>query len=163
VIVISSRDFVAILLLYRCLRQFHTEHELRTIFSSSQFSQKRSKLSDCAFWKFFYKRKILFLIHLLYAKSTFSDDRELYKKKWCDQMRTWFSSHWKTDSLFNSHESLSRKKTKKRTKSVNRLSQIVVARFVAERVVIRSLKRRETEQICFWLMILSNHQLSFDR
>jgi hypothetical protein len=94
VILITSRDF-AILLLYRCLRNSHTEHELRTIFSSSQLSQKRSKLSNCSFWKFSYKRKFFFLTHLLYAKFTLNNDRRLYRKRWCDQMRTWlFSSHW---------------------------------------------------------------------
>jgi hypothetical protein len=31
-------------------------------FSSSQFSQKRSKISDCTFWKISYKRKISFLL-----------------------------------------------------------------------------------------------------
>ncbi len=41
------------------------------------------------FWKFFYKRKFFFLTHLLYAKSTFNSDRRLYKKRWCDLMRTW--------------------------------------------------------------------------
>jgi hypothetical protein len=64
-------------------------------FSSSQLSQKRSKISDCTFWKFSYKRKFFFLTHLLYAKSTFNSDRKLYKKRWCDQMRTWSSFHWK--------------------------------------------------------------------
>jgi hypothetical protein len=58
-------------------------------FSSSQLSQKRSKLSNCIFWKFSYKRKFFFLTHLLYAKSTFNSDRRLYKKRWCDLMQTW--------------------------------------------------------------------------
>jgi hypothetical protein len=31
-------------------------------FSSSQFLQKRSKVSDCTFWNFSYKRKIFFLL-----------------------------------------------------------------------------------------------------
>jgi hypothetical protein len=31
-------------------------------FSSSQLSQKRSKVSDCIFWKFSYKRKFSFLL-----------------------------------------------------------------------------------------------------
>jgi hypothetical protein len=48
-------------------------------------------------------------------------------------------------------------------KNVDRLSQITVAKRSAETIIIRSLKRREIEQICFWLMILSNRQLSFDR
>jgi hypothetical protein len=60
-IVITSR-YLAILLLYRCLRHSHTEHKLRAIFSSSQFSQKRSKISDCTFWKISYKRKFSFLL-----------------------------------------------------------------------------------------------------
>ncbi len=58
-------------------------------FSSSQLSQKRSKLSDCTFWKFFYKRKFFFLTHLLHAKPTLNSSRRLYKKRWCDLMRTW--------------------------------------------------------------------------
>jgi hypothetical protein len=62
-------------------------------FSSSQLLQKRSN-SDCIFWKFFYKRKFFFLIHLLYAKSTLNSDRRLYKKKWRDLMRIWsFNFH----------------------------------------------------------------------
>jgi hypothetical protein len=69
-------------------------------FSSSQLSQKRSKISDCTFLKIFLQTKIFFLAHLLYAKSTFNSDRKLYKKIWCDQMRTWFNSHWKIDSLW---------------------------------------------------------------
>ncbi len=87
--VITSRDFVAILLLYRCLRHSHTEHELRTIFSSSQLSQKRSKLQIALFENFFTNEKFFFLTHLLYAKSTLNSDRRLYKKRWCDLMRTW--------------------------------------------------------------------------
>ncbi len=86
-----SRNFVSVSL-------FATLSHRRWIandFSSSQFFQKRSKISDCTFWKFSYKRKFLFLTHLLYTKSTFNSDRELYKKRWCDQMRTWSSSHWK--------------------------------------------------------------------
>jgi hypothetical protein len=143
VILITSRD-LAILFLYRCLRHFHTEYELRMIFHHLNFFKSDRNVSDCIFWKFFYKRKFFFLTHLLYAKSTFNSDRELYKKKWCDQMRTWFNFYWKIDSLFNFHRLLSRR------------------RFI-ESIIIRFLKRRETEQICFWLMILSNRQLSFDR
>jgi hypothetical protein len=63
-------------------------------FSSFQLLQKRSN-SDCIFWKFSYKRKFFFLTHLLYAKSTFNSDRRLYKKRWCDLMRTWsFNFYW---------------------------------------------------------------------
>jgi hypothetical protein len=70
-------------------------------FSSSQVFQKRSNISNCTFWKFFYRRKIFFLTHLLYAKSTLNSDRELYKKRWCDQMRIWSNFHRKTDSWFD--------------------------------------------------------------
>jgi hypothetical protein len=83
-------------------------------FSSSQLLQKQSKLSDFILWKVFYKRKFFFLTHLLYAKSTFNSDRKLYKKRWCDHMRTRFSFHRKTNSLFSFHRLLSRKKEKKR-------------------------------------------------
>ncbi len=117
---ITSRDF-EILLLYRCLRHFHTEHELRTIFHHFNFSQKRSKRLRLHFLNIFSQTKIFFLTHLLYAKSTFNTDRKLYKKKWCDQMRTWFNFHWKTDSLFDFHRWLSRK-------ALIKLSEIVVAK-----------------------------------
>ncbi len=94
VIVITSRDF-AILLLYRCLRHFHTEHELRTIFHHFNSFKKRSKISDCTFLKIFLQTKIFFFTHFLYAKSTFNNDRKLYKKRWCDLMRIWlFNFHW---------------------------------------------------------------------
>jgi hypothetical protein len=109
VILITSRDS-AILLLYRCLRHSHTEYELRTIFHHFNSLKSDRNLSVCTFWKFSYKRKIFFLTHILYAKSTFNSDRKLYKKKWCDQMRIWSSSHWKTDSLFDSQRWLSRKR-----------------------------------------------------
>jgi hypothetical protein len=99
--------------------------------------KKRSKHSGCTFWKFSYKRKFFFLIHLLYAKSTLNSDRKLYKRRWCDQMRTWFSSHWKVihclaftdccreerEALIDSHRLLSREE-----KDVDRLSQIAAAK-----------------------------------
>jgi hypothetical protein len=92
-------------------------------FSSSQLSQKRSKLSGCTFWKFSYKRKFFFLAHLLHAKSAFNSSRRLYKKRWCDLMRTWsFSLSLKPDSLFSFHRLLTRRK-----KSVDRLSQVAAA------------------------------------
>jgi hypothetical protein len=106
-------------------------------FSSSQLFQNRSKISDCTFWKFSYKRKFFFLTHLLYAKSTFNSDRKLYKKRWCDQMRIWFNFHWKNlihyliliddcreeekkKTLINCHKLLSR--------DIDKLSQIAVAK-----------------------------------
>jgi hypothetical protein len=97
IILITSRDSDATLFLYRCLRHFHTEHELLHHVNSLK---KRSKFSDCTFWKFSYKRKFFFLTHLLYAKSTLNSDRKLYKKKWCDLMRTWsFNFHWNRDLM----------------------------------------------------------------
>jgi hypothetical protein len=141
VIVITSRDFVAILLLYRCLQHSHIEHELRTIFHHFNFLKsdrnfqialfeifftnesffflfisctrnrhstviedyiKRNDVIWCEldrltlieiefrlhFLKFVVLTKKIFLIRSVYAKSTFNSDRKLYKKKWCDQMRT---------------------------------------------------------------------------
>ncbi len=182
-IVITSRNSDAILFLYRCLRHSHTEHEFRTIFSSFQFSQKRSKFSDCTFWKFFYKRKFFFLIHLLYAKSTFNSDRRLYKKKWCDLIRTWsFSFHRNLNCTFwnlsNRRKNffLTRSVYAKTTFSVDRrlykrrfcdLMRIWLFNFhksLSRNVlIIQSLKQRETERICLWLMIWLNRQLSFNR
>ncbi len=46
------------------------------------------------FLKIFLQTKIFFFTHFLYAKSTFNNDRRLYKKRWCDQMRTWSNSHY---------------------------------------------------------------------
>jgi hypothetical protein len=107
-------------------------------FSSSQLSQKRSKNLKLHFLKIFLQTKIFFLTHLLYAKSTLNSDRELYKKTWCDQMRIWFSFHWKTDLLFWLSQMIV-------AKSVDKLSQIIVTRRFIEKITIRSLKRRETE------------------
>ncbi len=61
------------------------------------------------FLKLVVQTKNFFLTCSVYAKSTFNNDRKLYKKKWCDQIRTWFNSHWKIDSLFSFHRLLSRK------------------------------------------------------
>jgi hypothetical protein len=145
VIVITSRDS-AILLLYRCLRHSHTERELRTIFHHLNFL-KSDRKSQIALFEKFLTNENFFLTHLLYAKSTLNSDRELYKKRWCDQMRTWFSFHWKNRFIIW-------------------LSQIVAAKtscWKREKIATRFLEQRETEQICLWLMILSNRQLSFDR
>ncbi len=43
---------------------------------------------DCTFWNLSYRRRNFFLIRSVYAKSTLNDDRKLYKKRWCDQIRT---------------------------------------------------------------------------
>jgi hypothetical protein len=147
-------------------------------FSLFQLFQKRSKVSDCIFWKFSYKRKFSFLF-IFCTRNRHSTMIENYIRK-NDVIRCEFDLTLieKTDSLFDSHKWLSR--------SCDRLSQIVIARTLidfhrllsrdidnlhrlltrkrfVETIVIRFLKRRETEQICLWLMILSNRQLSFDR
>jgi hypothetical protein len=183
VIVITSRDSDAILLLYRCLRHSYTEHELRTIFSSSQLSQKRSKLSNCTFWKFVYKRKFFFFIHLLFAKSTFNNDRRLYKEKWCDLMRIWlFNFHWNLNCTFwnlsykrknfflirsvyaRTTFSVDRKLYKRRFCDLMRTWLFNFHKSLSRNVlIIQFLKQRETERICLWSMIWLNRQLSFDR
>jgi hypothetical protein len=70
-------------------------------FSSSQFSQKRSKISDCTFWKNFLQTKIFFLTHLLYAKSTLNSDRSYIRRD--DVIKCEFDLTFikKVDSLFN--------------------------------------------------------------
>jgi hypothetical protein len=62
-----------------------------------------TSISDCTFWNLSYKQRNFFLIHSVYAKTTFNVDRRLYKRRYCDLMRTW---------LFSFHRSLSRKKNK---------------------------------------------------
>jgi hypothetical protein len=129
VILITSRDF-AILLLYRCLRHSHTEHELRAIFFHLNFLKNDRKSQIALFWKNFLQTKIFFLTHLLYAKSTVNSDRKLYKKKWCDQMRIWSSFHWTIDSLFNFTNDCREDVDKlllprKKRENVDKLSQIV--------------------------------------
>jgi hypothetical protein len=136
-------------------------------FSLSQLFQKRSKISDCTFWKFSYKWKIFFFTHLLYAKSTFNSDRELYKKKWCDQMRTWFNSHWKNRFIIWLSQIIVAKKQidfhKLLSRRADRISQIAVARTSCweNSYSISRAARNWTKY--FWLMILSDRQLSFDR
>jgi hypothetical protein len=47
--------------------------------SSFQLFQKRSKISDCIFLKILLQTKFFFFTHFWYAKSTFNNDRRLYK------------------------------------------------------------------------------------
>jgi hypothetical protein len=62
IILITSRDF-AILLLYRCLRHSHTEHELRTIFFHHLNSLKNDRNSQIAvFENFFINGSFSFLL-----------------------------------------------------------------------------------------------------
>ncbi len=49
---------------------------------------------DCTFWNLLYRRRNFFLTRPVYAKPALNSGRELYKERWCDQMRTWSSSHW---------------------------------------------------------------------
>jgi hypothetical protein len=130
-------------------------------FLSSQLLQKRSKNLRLHFLKNFLQTKIFFLTHLLYAKSAFNSDRKLYKKKWCNQMRTWFSFHWKNWFIIWLHRWLSIVAAKERT--LIDFHRLLSKNVFAERLTIQFLKRRETEQICLWLMILLDRQLSFDR
>ncbi len=160
--------------------------------SSSQLSQKRSKRLRLHFLKIFLQTKNFFLIHLLYAKSTLKSDRKLYKKRWCDQMRTWSSSfHWTlihywafTDYCRETRWLLSRNDSDSFHRLVSRSDSDSSHRFVsrddsdsfyrlvprdtlvkvsaAERF-IRSLVQRETERICLWSVIWLDRQLSFDR
>ncbi len=156
-IVITSRDF-AILLLYRCLRHSHTEHELRTIFSSSQLFQKAIENLRLHFLKIFLQTKFYFFTHLLYAKSTLNSDRRLYKKRWCDQMRTWFNSYIIVARLIIFHRSLSRDALISFHRLLSRNALISFHRSLSrnvfiEREVIRSLEQHEIERICLWSMI----------
>jgi hypothetical protein len=45
------------------------------------------------FLKFFLQTRNFLFTHSVHAKMTLISDRKLYKKKWCDQIRTWFNSH----------------------------------------------------------------------
>jgi hypothetical protein len=92
------------------------------------------------FWNLSYRRKNLFLIRSVYAKTTFSVDRRLYKKRYCDLMRNWLSSF---------HRSLSR--------------SVLSKDWSRDEIAIQSLKRREAERICLWSMIWLDRHLSFDR
>ncbi len=70
------------------------------------FIEIESKLH---FWNLLYRRRNFFLIRSVYAKTTLSVDRKLYKKRYCILMRTW---------LFNFHRSLSRNVLSRRDKIV---------------------------------------------
>jgi hypothetical protein len=77
-------------------------------FSSSQLFQKRSKLSDCTFWSFSYKRKFSFLL-IFCTRNRHSTVIEDYIRRddviWCELNR--FNFHWNRDLIrtwsFNSH------------------------------------------------------------
>ncbi len=124
-------------------------------FSLSQLSQKRSKISDRIFWKFSYKRRFSFLL--------ISCTR--------DRHSTLIESYIRRDDVIKCELDLAFTErlirylifTNYCHETFDRLSQIVVAKRFAERIIIRFLERREIEQIYLWLMILSNRQLSFNR
>jgi hypothetical protein len=174
VIVITSRDSDAILLLYRCLRHSHTEHELRTIFHHLNFFKSDRKISDCTFWKILYKRKFSFLL-ISCTRNRHSTVIENYIRRndvikceldlaFIEKLIQYLISQMTVDFC-----------REKEKKNVDKFSQIVATRRLIDfhrllsrdvfvkRVAIRFLKRREIERICLWLMILSNRQLSFDR
>jgi hypothetical protein len=121
VILITSRDF-AILLLYRCLWHFHTKHELRTIFHHLNFFKSDRKSQIAFFWKISYKRKFSFLL-IFCTRNRHSTVIENYIK-WCDQIRTWSSSHWKNWFIIWLHRWLSIVVAK----NVDKSSQIVVTK-----------------------------------
>jgi hypothetical protein len=77
-------------------------------FSSFQLFQKRSKISDCTFWNFFYKRKFSFLF-ISCTRNRHSTMIENYIRR-NDVIRCKLDLAFieKIDSLFNSHKSLSR-------------------------------------------------------
>jgi hypothetical protein len=154
----------------------------KDFFLISNFS-KAIEILRLHFLKFFYKRKFFFLTHLLYAKSTFNNDRKLYKKKWCDLMRIWlFSSHWnlnctlwnlsyKRKNFFLTRSvyarttlSVDRKLYKKRFCNLMRTWLFSFHKSLSRNVLtIQFLKQRETERICLWSVIWLDRQLSFDR
>jgi hypothetical protein len=134
IILITSRDF-AILLLYHCLRHSYTEHELRTIFHHFNFFKSDRNVSDCIFWKFSYKRKFSFLF-ISCMRNRHSTMIESYIKRndviRCELDLTFTEE---TDSLFDSHRWLSRKKRRWLSfhrllsrETLIRLSQVVVAK-----------------------------------
>jgi hypothetical protein len=137
VIVITSRDFVATLLLYRCLRHSHTKHELRTIFHHLNFLKSDRKSQICIFWKFSYKRKFSFLL-ISCTRNRHSTVIENYIRRddviKCEFDLTFTEKliHYLTlindcrEDVINFHKLMSRR------------------RFV-ERIIIRSLKRFEIE------------------
>jgi hypothetical protein len=131
VILITSRDF-AILLLYRCLRHSHTEHELRTIFHHFNFFKSDRNVSDCTFWKFFYKWKFSFLL-MSCTRNQHSTVIESYIER-DDVIRCELDSAFteRIDSLFDFHRSLSRRLwwafTNHYREDSDRLSQITVAK-----------------------------------
>ncbi len=132
VILVTSRDSVEILLLYYCLRHSHTERELRTIFSSSQLSQKRSKISNCIFWNFSYKRKISFLF-ILCTRKRHSSVIENYIRRddviWCEF--DCFNFHWnRLTFIFSVLRFVDRLSQKIVSKFADKLSQIAIAKCV---------------------------------
>jgi hypothetical protein len=118
-------------------------------FSSFQFLSKWSKISDCTFWKFSYKRKFFFLL-ISCTRNWHSTMIENYIKR-DDVIKC------ELDLVFTEKSIHYLALTDYCREDADKFSQII------ERVTIRFLKRREIEQICLWLMILSNRQLSFDR
>jgi hypothetical protein len=85
-------------------------------FSLSQFSQKRSKVSDCTFWKFSYKRKFSFLFisctrnrHSTVIESYIRRDDVIKCELDLALIKKKKKKKKKKDLLFSSHRSLSRR------------------------------------------------------
>jgi hypothetical protein len=122
VIVITSHDSIAILLLYRCLRHSHTEHELRTIFHHFNFLKNNQNVSDYTFWKFSYKRKFSFLFVFCTRKRHLTVIEDYIKRNdviRCEFDLIFFEKIWFTVNKFPQIAV---------AKSVDRLSQIAVAK-----------------------------------
>ncbi len=91
--VITSRDFVAILLLYRCLRHFHTEHKLRTIFHHFN-SFKSDRNSQIALFEIFLTNESFSFLFISCTRNRHSTMIEDYIERnnmiWCELDRLTF-------------------------------------------------------------------------
>jgi hypothetical protein len=93
VIIITSRDF-AILLLYRCLRHSHTEHELRTIFHHLNFLKSDRNSQIALFENFLTNENFSFLL-IFCTRKRHSTVIEDYIRRddviWCELDRLTFT------------------------------------------------------------------------
>jgi hypothetical protein len=127
-------------------------------FSSSQLFQKRSKISDCTFWKFSYKRKFSFSL-ISCMRNRHSTVIEDYIKR-DDVIRyeldlALIITAAKVDI---SHKSLSRNALISSHRSLSRSALVSFHRSLSrdvfiKREAIRSLERHEIERTCLWSVI----------
>jgi hypothetical protein len=120
VILITSRDSVAILLLYRCLRHFHTEHELRAIFHHFNFLKSDRKSQIALFENFLTNKNFSFLLisctrnrHSTVIESYIRRDDVIRYELDLVLINNWFiikrwSRSLSRNDLINFHKSLSR-------------------------------------------------------